>query len=129
MAPFADSPVTIRNVGIIRYHETDRLHALITELRRLAIRVDEITDGLRIHPGLPQPAILETYEDHRMAMALALIGLRAPGIRINNPGCTAKTFANYFDLLQEQLTSKDANKVSSSSKVFASCRRSVSGET
>ena len=69
------------------------------------IQAEEIEDGLRIFPGLPHPAELETYDDHRMAMALALIGLRAEGIRVKNPGCTAKTFAEYFEVF-EGLTTK-----------------------
>jgi len=104
MAPFASSPTTIRNVGIIKYHETDRLQALVTELRRLGIQAEEIADGLRIFPGIPHPAELETYDDHRMAMAMALIGLRAEGIRIKNPGCTAKTFENYFEVFERLTT-------------------------
>ncbi len=98
LAPFATSPTIIKNVALIKYHETDRLHALVTELNRLGLHAEETDDGLRIHPGDPLPAELETYDDHRMAMALALIGLRAEGIRLKNPGCTAKTFANYFEV-------------------------------
>jgi len=96
LAPFADSPTIINNVALIKYHETDRLQAIVNELTRLGIRAEETSDGLIIYPGVPQPAELETYDDHRMAMGLSLIGLRTPGVRIKNPACTAKTFANYF---------------------------------
>ena len=103
LAPFATSPTVIRNIGFIRYHESDRLTAIINELTRLGIRAEIAGDGLVIHPGTPRPAELETYDDHRMAMALALIGLRTPGIVIKNPDCTAKTFERYFDVFEQAL--------------------------
>jgi 3-phosphoshikimate 1-carboxyvinyltransferase len=97
VAPFAAGPTRIRNVAHMRHKETDRISALTTELSRLGIRVEEHADGLTIHPGPIRPATVETYDDHRMAMSFALIGLKAPGIRIANPGCTAKTYPNFFD--------------------------------
>ncbi|MBW4686784.1 MAG: 3-phosphoshikimate 1-carboxyvinyltransferase [Komarekiella atlantica HA4396-MV6] len=96
IAPFATSPVTIRNVEHIRYKETDRIHAVVTELRRLGVKVEEFADGLKIEPGPITPAAIETYHDHRMAMAFAVTGLKIPGIVIKDPGCTAKTFPDYF---------------------------------
>ena len=100
IAPFASSQTVIRNVEHTRRQETDRISAVTTELRRLSIAVDEWRDGLRISPGPISPAVVETYGDHRMAMAFAVTGLLAPGIRIRNPGCVTKTFPNYFDLLE-----------------------------
>ena len=97
IAPYADSPVTIRDVQHMRNKETDRIAALVTELRRLGATVDEFTDGLRIHPGKLHGAAVETYQDHRMAMAFAVTGLRTPGIQIADPGCTRKTFPDFFD--------------------------------
>ncbi len=97
VAPFADSPTVIENVGHIRHKETDRLAAVAAELGRLGVRVEERPDGLTIHPaGRITPAVVQTYDDHRMAMGFALIGLRAPGVRIADPGCVAKTFPDYF---------------------------------
>ncbi|MDZ8183825.1 MAG: 3-phosphoshikimate 1-carboxyvinyltransferase [Nostoc sp. ChiSLP02] len=96
IAPFATSPVTIRNVEHIRYKETDRIHAVVTELRRLGVQVEEFPDRLKIEPGPITPAAIETYHDHRMAMAFAVTGLKVPGIVIKDPGCTAKTFPDYF---------------------------------
>ncbi len=84
----------------MRVKETDRVAAVVQELRRLGIACDEHPDGMTIHPGTPQPAEVHTYDDHRMAMSLALIGLRSPGIKIQNPGCTAKTYPEYFDDLE-----------------------------
>ncbi|MFQ5735190.1 MAG: 3-phosphoshikimate 1-carboxyvinyltransferase, partial [Planctomycetaceae bacterium] len=61
------------------------------------VAVDEHDDGLTIRPAAPQPAIVQTYDDHRMAMSFALIGLRADGIQIADPDCTAKTYPRFFD--------------------------------
>ncbi|MEH1852067.1 MAG: 3-phosphoshikimate 1-carboxyvinyltransferase [Nostoc sp.] len=96
IAPFASSPITIRNVEHIRYKETDRIQAVVTELRRLGVKVEEFADQLRIEPSPITPAAIETYHDHRMAMAFAVTGLKVPGIVIKDPGCTAKTFPDYF---------------------------------
>ncbi|MDE0220668.1 MAG: 3-phosphoshikimate 1-carboxyvinyltransferase [Spirochaetaceae bacterium] len=97
IAPFADAPVTIRNVAHIRVQETDRIAALTTELRRLGATVEERPDGLRIEPSRLAPAAIRTYQDHRMAMAFAVTGLRVPGLTILDPGCAAKTFPDFFD--------------------------------
>jgi len=96
VACFADGPTTIRNVAHIRHKETDRLAALATELRRVGARVEEFADGLTITPAPLHGAEIETYNDHRMAMSLALIGLRVSGIVIKNPGCVAKTYPDFF---------------------------------
>jgi 3-phosphoshikimate 1-carboxyvinyltransferase len=100
VAVFANGPTTIRNIAHVRHKETDRIAAVVNELRRLGLQADERPDGLTIHPGSPQPATIETYDDHRMAMSFSLIGLKTGGIRIANPGCTAKTYPNYFDDLE-----------------------------
>ncbi len=96
IAPFASSPTYIRNIGHIRHKETDRIAALAAELRKLGAHVEESPDSLTIYPSILQPAEIETYEDHRMAMAFAVTGLALPGLRIKNPACTAKTFPDYF---------------------------------
>ncbi|MBC8103139.1 MAG: 3-phosphoshikimate 1-carboxyvinyltransferase [Cytophagales bacterium] len=100
LAPFATSPTVIENVAHIRHKETDRLTAVAAELSRLGVRVDERADGLTIYPA-PRitPATVQTYDDHRMAMAFALVGLRAPGVVIADPKCVAKTFPDYFGRL------------------------------
>ncbi len=99
IAPFAKSPTRIRGVGFIRHHESDRLRALATELRRLDGDVEEFDDGLLIRPATLQGASVETYDDHRIAMALSLVGLKIEGVRIKNPGCVAKTFPDFFTRL------------------------------
>ncbi len=101
IAPFADSKVTIRNIEHTRWQETDRIHAMVTELRKLGVPVVEHRDGLEISPAPITPAAIDTYEDHRVAMAFSLVGLKANGIRINDPECVSKTFPNYFEVLQE----------------------------
>ena len=99
IAPFADGPVTVRNVEHIRGKETDRVSACVTEMRRMGITVEERADGLTITPGTPQPATIQTYDDHRMAMSFALTGVRASGIRIADPACVAKTVPTFWSLL------------------------------
>jgi 3-phosphoshikimate 1-carboxyvinyltransferase len=103
LAPYASSPTLIRNVGHIRFQESDRVSAIINELTRLGIKCEDIKEeeGIRIYPGEIKPATVETYEDHRMAMAFTLIGLREDGVSIANPCCCAKTFENYFDIIDE----------------------------
>lgn len=100
VACFAEGPTTIRNVAHIRHKETDRLAALTTELRRLGAGVVECADGLTITPALLRGAVVQTYHDHRMAMSLALIGLKVSGVVIDNPACVAKTYPRFFDDLE-----------------------------
>lgn len=100
IAPFAQSPVTIRNIAHARLQESDRVHAVATELARLGVRVTERPDGLVIEPSEIRGGTVETYDDHRIAMSFALIGLRVPGIAIRDPGCVAKTFPDYFTCLE-----------------------------
>src|SRR5262249_29873190 len=101
VACFAEGQTTIRNIAHIRYKETDRLRALATELRRLGAGVEEFADGLVITPRPLHGAVIETYNDHRMAMSMALVGLRVPGIVLRNPGCVAKTYPNFFKDLEQ----------------------------
>ena len=101
IAPFARAPVHIRNIAHLRWQESDRLHAVATELGRLGARVQEVDDGLIIEPSTLHGGDVHTYDDHRIAMAFALVGLRVPGIRIEDPGCVAKTFPDYFERLEK----------------------------
>ena len=100
IAPFAASPTRIRGIASARVKETDRVQATCTELTRLGVRVEEHKDGLTIYPcNTFKPASIQTYNDHRMAMAFSLVGLRVPGITIDNPACVSKTFPNFFEVL------------------------------
>ncbi len=101
VAVFADSPTRIEDVGHIRMQESDRIHAIVTELNRLGVgcRLLPECDGIEIVPAPVRAAEVETYEDHRVAMAFTLIGLRSGGVVIKNPHCCAKTFEQYFDVI------------------------------
>ena len=100
LALFADTPTHIRGVGHIRAQECDRMTATITEIKRLGgdAKVDEDGTGILITPAPLHGARIETYDDHRMAMAFSLVGLKVDGVIIDNPSCCKKTFENYFDL-------------------------------
>jgi 3-phosphoshikimate 1-carboxyvinyltransferase len=100
VAAFADGPTTVNGIGFIRNKETNRVAAVVAELNRCGIRADEHSDGFTVYPGTVQPAVIQTYRDHRMAMAFSLLGLRAEGIQIADPGCVAKTFPDFFEVLE-----------------------------
>ncbi|PWH16603.1 MAG: 3-phosphoshikimate 1-carboxyvinyltransferase [Anaerolineae bacterium] len=100
IAPFATSPTHICGIASARVKETDRIAATCTELARLGVKVEEHADGMTIYPcDHFQPTTVQTYNDHRMAMAFSLIGLRIPGLTIANPDCVSKTFPNFFTVL------------------------------
>lgn len=101
VAAFAEGSTRVTGIGFIRGKETNRIAAVVTELRRLGIEAEEEPDGFVVHPGPMRPAVVETYDDHRMAMAFALAGLRIPGMAIADPACVAKTFPGYWRLLDE----------------------------
>ena len=106
LAVFNVGPVRFTGVANLRVKECDRLRALATELSRLGSGLArEDGDELVVEgdPALPPPAApvrLQTYGDHRMAMSLSLLGLRLPGVVIEDPGCVAKTFPAYWDMLR-----------------------------
>jgi 3-phosphoshikimate 1-carboxyvinyltransferase len=108
VALFATGRTRIRHVGHIRHKETDRITAIVTELKKLGVSASEHEDGLTIEgtagDGL-KPATIETYNDHRMAMSFALAGLRVPGVRIINADCVAKTYPRYFEDLSALIRS------------------------
>ncbi len=101
VALFADGPTMLKNIASWRVKETDRIAAMATELRKVGATVEEGADYIRITP--PQSSILnpqsgiDTYDDHRMAMCFSLAAFGGAGVRINDPGCVAKTFPNYFE--------------------------------
>jgi len=101
VAVFADGPTRIRGVGHIRHKETDRIGDLARELRKIGADVNEYDDGLEIVPKSLRAAEIETYRDHRMAMSLALIGLRVPEVVILDPQCVDKTYPHFFDDLSQ----------------------------
>jgi 3-phosphoshikimate 1-carboxyvinyltransferase len=98
LALFADGPSTIRNIASWRVKETDRISAMATELRKLGAAVEDGSDYLKIVPGNIRANVsIDTYDDHRMAMSFALVALGGVPVRINDPGCVAKTFPRFFD--------------------------------
>jgi 3-phosphoshikimate 1-carboxyvinyltransferase len=96
VAVYANGPTSIRGIGFIRFKEIDRVSAVVTEMQRAGIEAHHDPDGFTITPGLPKPCIIETSNDHRMAMSFALLGLGAPGIAIADPGCVRKTFPEFW---------------------------------
>lgn len=100
VAAFARTPTRLRGIGFIRRKESDRIGDVVRELRRCGIDAGEEPDGLVVQPGgVPRPVRVATYDDHRMAMSFALLGLRAPGIEIADPDVVAKTFPGYWSAL------------------------------
>jgi 3-phosphoshikimate 1-carboxyvinyltransferase len=96
-ALFARGTTRIRNVAHLRFKESDRLNALVEELGRIGATVVAHDDGLEITPGAYRGAQLDTHEDHRLAMSFALIGLRIPGISVENPGVVKKSFPRFWE--------------------------------
>ena len=99
IAPFADSPITITGVEHIRHHECDRIDAMCRSLSSLGVPVEEHPDGLTIRPARPRLAVLDTFEDHRIAMSLSVLGAAAEGVELLNPACVSKTCPTFFDLI------------------------------
>ena len=99
LALFADGTTILRNIASWRVKETDRITAMATELRKVGAIVEEGADYIKITPPaqLTPNAVIDTYDDHRMAMCFSLVSLGGVPITINDPGCVAKTFPNYFE--------------------------------
>lgn len=101
IAPLAGSAIEVRGIGFIRRKETDRIAAVVAELQRLGVDSIESDDGFRIEPGPVSPGVVQTYDDHRMAMSFAILGLAVPGVSIADPGCVAKTFPGFWETLAD----------------------------
>jgi len=99
LAPFASGPVCFTDLARLRLQECERVMALRTELTRCGAKVSERGDCLEVFPSRLHGAAIETYNDHRMAMCFAILGLKVPGIQIKNPSCVKKTFPNFFQKL------------------------------
>ncbi len=103
LCALADSPSHLRGIAHLRGHETDRLAALVTELNALGGDVTETDDGLTIRPRPLRGGVFHTYHDHRLAMAGAVVGLRVPGVEVENIGTTAKTLPGFAELWAQML--------------------------
>ncbi len=105
VAAFASEPVTITGVGFIRKKESDRVGLTAAELRKRGVNATELLDGIRIvpvpNPAKIKPGSIATHNDHRMAMSMSLLGLKAGGIKIEDPACVNKTFPNFFQALEK----------------------------
>ena len=100
-ASLASTPTTVRGIGFVRSKESDRIASVVSELRRCGVAVQEFDDGFTVVGGsAPVGARVRTYDDHRIAMAFSVLGLVVPGIRIENPGCVAKTFPGFYEALE-----------------------------
>lgn len=106
LAPFAKSKTVIREVGHIRLQECDRMQGIVNELTRVGIHCEADGENIVILPGEVKPSKIHTYDDHRFAMAFTLLGIRTEGILIEDPLCCRKTFENYFDVMDELLSSQ-----------------------
>jgi 3-phosphoshikimate 1-carboxyvinyltransferase len=104
LSMFADGPTTIRNVGHLRFKESDRMAALAEELGKLGAHVSPDGDAIRIEPGPLHGGDLDSRDDHRLAMAFAVAGLRVPGISIRNPDCVRKSFPGFWKQLDRVLS-------------------------
>ena len=100
VAAFAQGDTVITGVAHLRHKESDRLAAVAAELRKMGIGVQETADGLIIHGGSPRGAIIDTYEDHRLAMSFAVAGLKAPGTVIKDPEVVAKSFPDFWEFFE-----------------------------
>jgi 3-phosphoshikimate 1-carboxyvinyltransferase len=98
IAPLATSPVTVTGIGNVRLKESDRIAAMEENLGRTGIKTESGPDWLRVYPGSPRGAAVDPHDDHRIAMAFSVLGLRAPGMAIHDPACVAKTCPTFFEL-------------------------------
>jgi 3-phosphoshikimate 1-carboxyvinyltransferase len=101
LAPFANSPTTITNIGHTRLQESNRISAMREGLELLGVRVEEGPDWIRVHPGAPRAGEINSHRDHRIAMAFSIIGLKVRGVVIDGAECVAKTCPDFFTLWQD----------------------------
>ena len=103
IAPFADDSIKISGISHIRSQECDRIAAIHTNLTHMGVKCDIVQDEAIIYPSTPHSCEIETYDDHRVAMAFALTGLMTEGIIIKDPLCCRKTFAEYFEVFEDAI--------------------------
>jgi 3-phosphoshikimate 1-carboxyvinyltransferase len=98
IAPFANSPTIITNIGHTQWQESNRIVAMRQGLEQLGVTVDSGPDWIKIYPGEPHAGVIDSHHDHRIAMAFSIIGLRVMGVEIHNAECVSKTCPNFFTL-------------------------------
>lgn len=104
LAPFATSPTTITNIAHARLKESDRITAMRTNLEMLQVKVESGHDWIRIYPSTPRAGVIDSFNDHRIAMSFAVMGLRVPGIVISGAECVSKTCPEFFELWEKMLS-------------------------
>ncbi|MEV6974457.1 3-phosphoshikimate 1-carboxyvinyltransferase [Kitasatospora sp. NPDC093806] len=110
VAAFAEGTTRITNIASLRVKECDRIAAVTAELRKMGIAVEEFPDAMHITGGVPHGAVIDTYDDHRIAMTFAVAGLRTEGVVIKDPGCVAKSFPSFWRTLDSLHPSKASTK-------------------
>ena len=100
IAPYTSGVTNIRGIGHIRLKESDRIASVARGLESMGVAVEEGKDFIRIYPSKPYGASIDTYEDHRIAMAFSVMGLVTPGVVIRDPACVSKTCPEFFDLFE-----------------------------
>ena len=100
IAAFAEGKTMIRNIGHLREKECDRIDAVVSQLNKMGIKADQGETWLSVKGGKPGGALIETFNDHRIAMAFSVAGLRVQGMEIENPGCVAKSFPSFWEVFE-----------------------------
>ncbi len=101
IAAFATGRSVIRNIGHLREKECDRMDAVVSQLNKMGINADQGETWISVDGGTPAGALIETFNDHRIAMAFSVAGLRVLGMEIENPGCVAKSFPSFWDIFEK----------------------------
>lgn len=100
VSAFAKGKTEIKGIQNLKFKEANRRKALVNEMRKIGVKVETQKNKMIIKPNILKPAIIETYNDHRMAMSFAIAGLKIPGIKIKNPLCVNKSFPDFFKTLE-----------------------------
>ncbi len=103
VAPFADSPTTITNIAHVRVKESDRVHSVAAGLESMGVRVEETESTITVYPAKPRGATIDTFGDHRIAMAFSVMGLVTPGVVIDDYRCVEKTCPEFFELFEDMV--------------------------
>ena len=101
VAAFAEGKTHIRNIGHLRIKESNRIEAVVAQLKKMGVGAEDRGDGLDVVGGSPHGARIDTYDDHRIAMSFAVAGMQVPGVEIADPGCVAKSFPDFWEVLEQ----------------------------
>jgi 3-phosphoshikimate 1-carboxyvinyltransferase len=101
VAAFAGGKTLIKNISHLKLKESNRIEVVVRELNKMGVNALATDDGLMVEGGRPHGAVIDTYNDHRIAMSFAVAGLAVPGMEIRNPGCVEKSFPNFWEVFGE----------------------------